>query len=193
MGVEISILNYIQNYRSPIADTLMVLTTRLGDMGLIWLVISLVLLAIPKTRKLGIYLVLALIINSIIANLILKPLIARVRPFDVNKLIKLLISRPRDYSFPSGHTSAGFTIVFALFFSKTKRLEGSNDKFLMGDARLSKIIDILFVICLVFASLIAFSRLYLYVHYPTDVLGGIGVGLLSSYFAYKLAKIYYLR
>ncbi|MFR4808495.1 MAG: phosphatase PAP2 family protein, partial [Peptostreptococcus anaerobius] len=120
------------------------------------------LLAIPKTRKLGIYLVLALIINSIIANLILKPLIARVRPFDVNKLIKLLISRPRDYSFPSGHTSAGFTIVFALFFSKTKRLEGSNDKFLMGDARLSKIIDILFVICLVFASLIAFSRLYLY-------------------------------
>ncbi|MHB0741040.1 phosphatase PAP2 family protein [Peptostreptococcus anaerobius] len=193
MGVEISILNYIQNYRSPIADTLMVLTTRLGDMGLIWLVISLVLLAIPKTRKLGIYLVLALIINFIIANLILKPLIARVRPFDVNKLIKLLISRPRDYSFPSGHTSAGFTIVFALFFSKTKRLEGSNDKFLMGDARLSKIIDILFVICLVFASLIAFSRLYLYVHYPTDVLGGIGVGLLSSYFAYKLAKIYYLR
>lgn len=193
MGVEISILNYTQNYRSPIADTLMVLTTRLGDMGLIWLVISLVLLAIPKTRKLGIYLVLALIINFIIANLILKPLIARVRPFDVNKLIKLLISRPRDYSFPSGHTSAGFTIVFALFFSKTKRLEGSNDKFLMGDARLSKIIDILFVICLVFASLIAFSRLYLYVHYPTDVLGGIGVGLLSSYFAYKLAKIYYLR
>ena len=193
MGVEISILNFIQNYRSPIADTLMVLMTRLGDMGLIWLVISLVLLAIPKTRKLGIYLVLALIINSIIANLILKPLIARVRPFDVNKLIKLLISRPRDYSFPSGHTSAGFTIVFALFFSKTKRLEGSNDKFLMGDARLSKIIDILFVICLVFASLIAFSRLYLYVHYPTDVLGGIGVGLLSSYFAYKLAKISYLR
>ena len=60
MGVEISILNFIQNYRSPIADTLMVLTTRLGDMGLIWLVISLVLLAIPKTRKLGIYLVLAL-------------------------------------------------------------------------------------------------------------------------------------
>ena len=193
MGVEISILNFIQNYRSPIADTLMVLMTRLGDMGLIWLVISLVLLAIPKTRKLGIYLVLALIINFIIANLILKPLIARVRPFDVNKLIKLLISRPRDYSFPSGHTSAGFTIVFALFFSKTKRLEGSNDKFLMGDARLSKIIDILFVICLVFASLIAFSRLYLYVHYPTDVLGGIGVGLLSSYFAYKLAKISYLR
>ncbi|MCB6983355.1 phosphatase PAP2 family protein [Peptostreptococcus anaerobius] len=193
MGVEISILNFIQNYRSPIADTLMVLMTRLGDMSLIWLVISLVLLAIPKTRKLGIYLVLALIINFIIANLILKPLVARVRPFDVNKLIKLLISSPRDYSFPSGHTSASFTIVFALFFSKTKRLEGSNDKFLMGDARLSKIIDILFVICLVFASLIAFSRLYLYVHYPTDVLGGIGVGLLSSYFAYKLAKISYLR
>ena len=193
MGVEISILNFIQNYRSPIADTLMVLMTRLGDMGLIWLVISLVLLAIPKTRKLGIYLVLALIINFIIANLILKPLVARVRPFDVNKLIKLLISSPRDYSFPSGHTSASFTIVFALFFLKTKRLEGSNDKFLMGDARLSKIIDILFVICLVFASLIAFSRLYLYVHYPTDVLGGIGVGLLSSYFAYKLAKISYLR
>ncbi len=193
MGVEISILNFIQNYRSPIADTLMVLMTRLGDMGLIWLVISLVLLAIPKTRKLGIYLVLALIINFIIANLILKPLVARVRPFDVNKLIKLLISSPRDYSFPSGHTSASFTIVFALIFLKTKRLEGSNNKFLMGDARLSKIIDILFVICLVFASLIAFSRLYLYVHYPTDVLGGIGVGLLSSYFAYKLAKISYLR
>lgn len=193
MGVEISILNFIQNYRSPIADTLMVLMTRLGDMGLIWLVISLVLLAIPKTRKLGIYLVLALIINFIIANLILKPLVARVRPFDVNKLIKLLISSPRDYSFPSGHTSASFTIVFALFFAKTKRLGRLNAKLLMGDAGLSKIIDILFLICLVFASSIAFSRLYLYVHYPTDVLGGIGVGLLSSYFSYKLAKISYLR
>ena len=90
------------------------------------------------------------------------------RPFDVNSAIQLIVAKPHDYSFPSGHTAASFTAVMALYLAGEKKL---------------------WKIALVLAVLIAFSRLYLYVHYPTDVLGGIITGAIAGYIGYKLTFI----
>ena len=106
-----------------------------------------------------------LCIDVIVCNGLLKNLVARTRPCDVNTAIQLLISHPTDYSFPSGHTAASFTAVAALYFS--------------GDKKIWKAAIILGI-------LIAFSRMYLYVHYPTDILGGILVGIFSGFIGSKI-------
>ena len=105
----------------------------------------------------------ALVVDVILCNGILKHLVARTRPCDVNTAIRLLIARPHDFSFPSGHTAASFAAVTALYLADEKKL---------------------WKISCVVAVLIAFSRLYLYVHYPTDVLGGLAVGILSGMAGY---------
>lgn len=127
---------------------------------MIWIVLAAILLLIFRTRKTGVVIMAALCIDLVVCNGILKNLFARIRPCDVNTQIQLLIARPDDFSFPSGHTAASFAAVAALYFS--------------GERKLCKP-------ALALACLIAFSRLYLYVHYPTDILGGIFIGLAAGY------------
>lgn len=158
-NVEINILNWIQSIRTPIGDVIMPLITKLGDAGMIWILLSIVLLLIPKTRKSGAILTMALCVDLVLCNGILKNLFGRVRPFDVNTSAQLLILKPDDFSFPSGHTAASFAAVSALFLAGERKL---------------------WIPALVLAVLIAFSRLYLYVHYPTDILGGIIVGIIAG-------------
>ena len=141
--------------------------TTLGNGGVIWIVCAVVLLLIPKTRKIGVVLAVSLAIEALCCNVILKPLAARIRPFDMNTAVQLLISPPTDFSFPSGHTGAAFAAASALFFCKNR----------------------LWIAALVLAILIAFSRLYLYVHYPSDVLGGILLGILSGWLGYTLVGL----
>lgn len=163
--MEIKILDWIQTLHTPVGDTAMCLITKLGDAGIFWILLTLVLLILPKTRRWGVILAAGLVVDLVLCNVILKPLVARIRPFDVNTAVQVLISKPKDYSFPSGHTAASFTVVSGLY--------------LAGAGKLWKP-------TLVLAVLIAFSRLYLYVHYPTDVLGGIIVGLVSGYMGYRI-------
>lgn len=163
--MEIELLNMIQKIRTPLLDVFMSNITKLGNAGIIWIALTIILLLIPKTRKSGLILAVALIIDLILCNGILKPLVARIRPFDVNTAIQLIVAKPHDYSFPSGHTAASFTAVMALYLAGEKKL---------------------WKIALVIACLIAFSRLYLYVHYPTDVLGGIVAGVIAGYIGYRL-------
>ena len=118
-----------------------------------------------EDRKSGLIVAGALLMDVLFCNVLLKPIVARTRPFDVNTAIQLLVNRPVDYSFPSGHTAASFASVAGLFMAGEKRLWKP---------------------ALVLAVLIAFSRLYLYVHYPTDVLGGLLLGLLSGYIGSRL-------
>lgn len=165
--MEIKILDFIQNMRTPIGDSIMCFITDLGNAGMIWIVLTVILLLIPKTRKSGFIMAAALILDAILCNGILKNAFARVRPCDVNPAVDLLIPRPEDYSFPSGHTAASFAAVSALFFAGEKKLWKP---------------------ALLLAVLIAFSRLYLYVHYPTDVLGGIAVGVICGYAGMRLVK-----
>ncbi|MGN0299298.1 MAG: phosphatase PAP2 family protein [Lachnospiraceae bacterium] len=168
MGFEFSILNFIQNFSSGWLDRLMIAITTLGNAGILWIILAAVLLLIPKTRKLGAAVALGLLLEAFCCNVILKPLVARTRPYEINEAITLLIAKPSDYSFPSGHTSASFAVVAALCRQRSK----------------------LWIPSLILAILIAFSRLYLYVHYPTDVLGGLVIGLafgwLGSYLANRI-------
>lgn len=164
MNIELSILDWIQTLHMPFLDKIMVFITRLGDAGIIWIVLSIVLLLIPKTRKSGAVMVAALVVDVLLCNIVLKNLVARTRPYDVNTGVHLLVEKLHDYSFPSGHTAASFASVTALYLAGEKKL---------------------WKFALVLACLIAISRLYLYVHYPTDVLGGILFGVISGYLGYR--------
>ena len=160
LSFEFSILDWIQsNLRNPILDQLMPAITALGNSGLIWILLSGILLLMPKYRKTGAAVLAGLVLEVVCCNLILKPLVARIRPCDVNMAVQLLISRPDDFSFPSGHTGASFAAVSALCCSRSR----------------------LWIPSLVLAVLIAFSRLYLYVHYPTDILAGILLGVMAGW------------
>ena len=141
--------------------------TSLGNVGAIWIVLAVGLIAIPKTRKSGIIVAAALIIDAALCSGILKNVFCRIRPFDVNTAVQVLITKPRDFSFPSAHTSASFAAATALYLAKERKM---------------------FATTLVLACLIAFSRMYLYVHYPTDVLGGIAVGAAAGALGYWLVK-----
>ena len=171
MGIEIQILDWIQTLHTPLLDEIMLLITHLGDMGSFWILLTIILLLIPETRKSGVIVATALCIDIVVCNGILKNVFARTRPFDVNTAVQLLIAAPRDFSFPSGHTGASFAAFFALYFA--------------GEKRLWKATGVL-------AVLIAISRMYLYVHYPTDILGGIFVGIAAGaagwYLVEKLEK-----
>ena len=119
--MEIQILNWLQSLHTPILDKIMQLITHLGDMGIIWIILTIVMLLIPKTRKSGVIMAAALIVDVILCNVILKNLIARVRPYDVNTAVQVLVAKPKDFSFPSGHTAASFASVTALYLAGEKK------------------------------------------------------------------------
>ena len=102
--MEIQILNWLQSLHTPILDKIMQLITHLGDAGIIWIILTTVMILIPKTRKSGVIMAAALIVDVILCNVILKNLIARVRPYDV--ITESQFAKPKDFSFPSGHTAA---------------------------------------------------------------------------------------
>ena len=165
--LDLSILDWIQAHlRCGVLDHIVPVITMLGEAGWIWILLAVVLLARKNTRKLGTAVAIALVLDLILCNLLLKPIIARPRPFTFRPELTLLVKAPRDFSFPSGHTAASFAAASALLFSKAKG---------WGPA-------------MVLAALIALSRLYLYVHYPTDVLAGVVVGVLCGFFGAILAK-----
>ena len=166
MKMELQILDWIQQMRTPVGDVWMVFISRLGNAGMIWILFTCLLLMIPRTRRWGAALAAALCLDAIICNILLKPMVCRIRPCDVNQTVQLIIARPADYSFPSGHTAASFAAVAALYFAGAKKW---------------------WKITLPLAILMAFSRMYLYVHYPTDVLGGMIVGCAAGYFGNRLA------
>lgn len=164
---ELEILDFIQTHlRTAFGDFIMPLISAMGNGGIIWICISGILCIFPKYRRYGITMFIALALDVLVCNITLKPLIARIRPFNINNDVQLLIKAPQDYSFPSGHTAASFAAVFSLMFAKNK----------------------LWKALIVPAFLIAFSRLYLYVHYPSDIFAGILVGFISGFLSVILYR-----
>lgn len=165
MNPELTFLNALQTLRTPFLDALMPLISN----GLVlWLLLPAAMLLSKKTRRAGIVVLLAMVLDVVVCNLLLKNAIRRVRPCDVNQAVTLLVARPTDWSFPSGHTAFSFAAVAGLWYSGVwKKLR---------------------IPALVFACLISFSRLYLYLHYPTDVLAGAAVGILCGYAAVRMVR-----
>lgn len=170
MSFEFTLLDALQALRCPVLDALAVFFDQAGAHGEIWIAFTAVLLAFRRTRRAGLAMALALGLYMLAGHCALKPLFARPRPCDVNTAITILVKRPHGHSFPSGHTASAFAAAFALWLQNRK----------------------LGVPALVLAAFIAFTRLYLYVHFPTDVLGGLVLGLalgaLALWIVDKLAN-----
>ena len=159
-----SILHWIQeNLRCGALDALLPKLTLLGEAGAIWIAVAIGLLLTKKYRKYGVCLSLALVAGLLICNVGLKNIVARPRPCWLES-IDLLVKNPRDYSFPSGHTSASFAAVTVLFLNRWKGRWPA----------------------LALAGGIGFSRMYLYLHFLTDVLGGVATGVFCGWLAATL-------
>ncbi len=164
--IDVSILLWIQeNLRNDVLTAFWRLITFLGDGGWFWIALGLVLVILPKYRPVGGTMLLALLIGALITNVALKNLVARIRPYDYTSAIVPLIALPTDYSFPSGHSCASFAGAFVCL-----RMMPTG----FGIA------------AMVLAALISFSRLYVGVHYPTDVLAGIVIGIFAAQMAYLI-------
>ncbi len=168
MDWEFAFLDSLDIFRSCAADAFFGFITHLGDKGAVWIALGILLCFFKKTRKAGVCVLVALLFGAFVGNLALKPIFARQRPFDVKDGIYILINAPKDFSFPSGHTLSSFSASTAVFLHSKK----------YG------------ALCYALAFLIAFSRLYFYVHYPTDVIAGLVLGLVLGYLAvFTVGKI----
>lgn len=164
--MDFNILYWIDKLHHPVLDKIMIFLTNLGDAGILWIAIAVILLFFKKTRKCGILMGVSLICGLILGNGLLKHLVARQRPCWIDTTIPLLIPNPTDYSFPSGHTLASFEAAIMIFLHNKKW--GS--------------------ISILVALGIAFSRMYLFVHFPTDILGGAILGSCIALAVHKIAK-----
>ncbi len=165
MAWEFAILDFIaEHMHTEALDQVMKFITSLGNAGAVWIALTAVLLLIPRCRKIGKACALALILMLFTGNLGLKPLVQRLRPYQVLEGIELLIAEPHGYSFPSGHSFSSFAAATAVF---------------IGSRRLG-------IPALILAALIAFSRMYLYVHFPTDILGGMVLGIACGILSWKI-------
>lgn len=158
MQWEFSILYALQELHNPVLDAIMVFVTKLGDDGIFWIAIGIFCLFFKKHRKMGVQVLLSMLVTYIIGNLILKNVFARPRPCDIDSTVAMLVSRPHGHSFPSGHSMNGMVAAVAMFLNNKK----------IG------------IPALILAVVIGFSRLYLFVHFPTDVLGGFAVAILVA-------------
>lgn len=158
MSWEFSILYALQEIHNPILDKIMVSISALGDDGILWIAIGVICLFMKKHRKMGLQLLLSMLCTFIIGNLILKNVFARPRPCDIDTAVAMLISRPHGHSFPSGHSINSMVAAVALFLNNKK----------IG------------IPAVIIATLIGFSRMYLFVHFPTDVLGGFIIAILVA-------------
>ena len=179
VSFDLPILDWIQaNLQSGFMDFIMPIITLFGDAGIFWMVWAAILVFIPKTRKIGLGMAFAMAMGLLVCNVTLKPLVGRMRPYDfqIDELGKtwedillagkLLVETPHDYSFPSGHTIASFEACTVL---------------MLGDKRMG-------IPATILAILIAFSRLYLYVHYPTDVIFSVFAGILFAVLGNMIAQ-----
>lgn len=182
LNFDLSVFEWIQSIQSGILNAIMVVITTLGDEGIIFIAMALVLMCTKKYRKAGVTILLALGVMMVCNNLVLKELIARERPFNLYELDPVkyadwggetaryffpnLVHQPSSYSFPSGHTSSAFAAAIAVLWYDRK----------IG------------IPTTIFAALMGFSRIYVEVHYCTDVIAGAIVGCIYALLGVLIAK-----
>lgn len=162
-----NILLWIQEYvRNDLLTPVMTFITHLGDGGYVWIGLAILFLLWKNRRKTGVLMIFSLLGSLLINNMILKNLVARVRPYEVVEGLQRIIEKQSDLSFPSGHTSSSFAAAVVIYCTCPKKIG---------------------IPALILAVLIGLSRLYVGVHYPTDVLVGAITGTLI---ALAVCKIY---
>ena len=180
-ALDLSILDFIRNtLSSPVADIIMKCLTYSIEYGAMAILVFIVMMFVKKMRKTGFAvmgatlsvllfgeLILKLVKDGKTDQLILKHIVCRPRPFTVNSAIDIIIKAPSGFSFPSSHTATCFAMATAIYLFH-KRLG---------------------IIAYIYASLVAFSRMYLYVHYPSDVFGGVILGICCGIGATALVKL----
>ncbi|MEA4894707.1 MAG: phosphatase PAP2 family protein [Oscillospiraceae bacterium] len=168
-NLDANALLYIQDFlRTPFLTPFMVFFSKIGNMGIVWIVTGLLLLIPKRTRRGGFDMLLCLIAAYAVNDLLVKPLVGRARPYETIEGLRILVSPLSSYSFPSGHTNSSFASAIALTLAFGKK--GA--------------------LAYIPAVLIAFSRCYVGVHYPSDVFAGMIVGTLTALLTYLLLHKY---
>ena len=160
--MDFTILYVLNNLHTDILDKIMIGLTYLGEKGIFWIILAIILLFNKTTRKCGIFMLISMSLGLLIGNGLLKNIVARQRPCWIDTSINLLIANPKDFSFPSGHTLASFEAAVTIFLFNKK----------IG------------ILAIILATFIGISRLYLFVHFPTDVLGGALLGIVIAMSVY---------
>lgn len=158
--IDFMVLDYIREHlRSGFLDNIMPVITAFGNMGMFWVLVALIISAKSKYRRCSMTMMIGMIAGVLIGNFVVKNIIRRDRPCWINEIGNMLIEIPQDYSFPSGHTMSSFIAATILCYY--------DKKFAVPSFSV--------------AILIAFSRMYLYVHFPTDIIGGalLGIGIAA--------------
>lgn len=172
-GFEIELLKALQSFFGcEFINFLMPKISALGNSGFIWILYGVLMLFVKRYRKHGALLLIGLLLGLLIGNVFLKNIISRPRPCWLDTSVPLLIASPTDFSFPSGHTLSSFIAAFTIYYANKK----------WG------------CFALALAVVIAFSRMYLFVHFPTDVLAGVLLGFgISRLLIFTARKTYHLN
>ena len=169
MQWEADFLLFLQNHvRNDFLNVIMNGLSLMMNSGILAIVLVLFLLVFKRTRRIGVAALIALLVSFVINNLILKNAVARTRPYDAIEGLILIAKKPKDYSFPSGHSANSFVVAGTITWYLTR------DKKWIG------------VLLLILSGLIAFSRLYVGAHYPTDVIFGTISGIIISIVVYLI-------
>ncbi len=180
VNFDVAVYKFFESIANPILDTIMTVITYLGDDGIFWIALSIILFIPKKTRKYGVYILGGLAVATVINNLGLKELFSRPRPFNFENwpetyeyIYPNLVERPHSLSFPSGHTSTSLGAALP-FLMKANKKAG--------------------IPIFVLAVLIGLSRIYIHVHYPTDVFAGMIVGIIAGLIAVVLIdKLFFAK
>ena len=165
---DCAVFQLVEKLWNPVLDAIMIFITHLGDDGIFWIALGVILCIFKKTRKYGVLVLLGLGIASCINNLVLKQIFERPRPFNFEGwpsdfvFPNPLIEKPHSFSFPSGHTSSSLGAATPLLIKANKKLG---------------------IPMFILALLVGFSRVYVHVHYPTDVIVGTLVGIVGGILA----------
>ncbi|MGN0447742.1 MAG: phosphatase PAP2 family protein [Acutalibacteraceae bacterium] len=185
LNFDLSVFEWIQSIQTPILNAIMKVITTMGDEGIIFIAMALVLVFTKKYRKAGFTMLAALGIMLVCNNLVLKEIFERTRPFNLfaedsvkyalwggenaKYVFPNIVEQPHSFSFPSGHTSSAFAAAIAVLWYDRK----------IG------------IPTTIFAFLMGFSRIYVEVHYCTDVIAGAIVGTIYALLAVLIAKYLY--
>lgn len=172
LSLDNAVLKFLSvTLKNPVFDIIMPFITKINNHGEVWILLSIILMINKNVvvKRLGVTILIAVAMGYLAGEAGLKNLIGRQRPIGDEYDFNFIIPKPASFSFPSGHTASSFAALGVCLLKKARYRY--------------------WVMAL--ASLIAFSRLYLHVHYPSDVLGGIVLGFLCAWVAVNLENVFF--